>query len=219
MIIPEFNQSEKSIFLIPVFSYNFGVWSNNFRLSVEKTLRALALTDQTTAAPVLIVLSGLPGTGKSYLARRLTQRLPCVVVESDLVRKVISDSQPSYSSAESAYVHHVARAVMQRLLESGHHVISDATNLAEWHRELLYHLADKTNARLIIVQTIAPDHVVRERLQRRLENHDPVDLSDADWNVHESLKAELEPIRRAYLVVDTSQDLEPAICKILRAAQ
>ena len=191
--------------------------SNNFNLSVEKTFRALTLTDQTTATPVLIVLSGLPGTGKSYLARRLAQRLPGVVVESDFVRKVINDSQPSYSSAESTYVHRVARAVMQRLLESGHDVISDATNLAEWHRELLYPLADKTNARLIIVQTIAPDDIVRERLHRRFEIHDPVDLSDADWKVHESLKSELELIRRAHLVVDTSRDLEPSLRKILRA--
>ena len=194
------------------------MWSIEFNHAIEKTLRALTVTDQTTAAPVLIVLSGLPGTVKSYLARQLTPRLPCVIVECDLVRKIITHDQPTFSSAESTVVHRVAREVMRRMLTSGHRVISDATNLAEWHRELLSHLADKTNARLIIVQTIAPDNVVRERLHRRFENHDPVDLSQANWDVHEFLKVELEPIRRPHIVVDTSQDLEPAIRKVLRAA-
>jgi predicted kinase len=108
---------------------------------------------------------------------------------------------------------------MQRLLESGYRVISDATNLAEWHRELLYHLATKTNARLVIIQTIAPESIIRERLRRRLDNPDPDDFSEADWIVHQTLKSELEPIRRPHLVVDTSHDIEPAILKILRAAK
>lgn len=186
---------------------------------VEKIIRALSNIDQTTATPVLFVLSGLPGTGKSFLARRLAQEQPCFIVESDLVRKTLTDGNPTYTSDESARIHRVARAVIKHLLESGHNVISDATNLAEWHREKLYHVADETRAKLVIIQTIAPEKVIRERLTRRFITRDAGDISDADWPIYEHLHAELEPIRRPHLVVDTSGELTAALQKILRAAR
>jgi predicted kinase len=193
---------------------------NDFDASVEKVFRALAITDQTTAAPVLLVISGLPGTGKSFLARRLAERLPCVIVESDFIRKTLAgDARPTYSGRESALVHRVAHAVIKRLLESGRRVIYDATTLAEWQREKLYHLADQTRCKLVIIRTIAPEEVARERLTWRRQNRDPHDLSDADWNVHQRMKAGLEPVRHPHLVVDTSGDIEQALTKILRAAR
>jgi predicted kinase len=185
----------------------------------DQVLSALTLPEQITATPVLFIISGLPGTGKSFLARRLAERLPLIIINSDFVRKILTHQQPTYSAEESALVHQVGRAVLKRLLLTGYHVLYDATNLAEWHREKLYRLADETNAKLVIIRTIAPEEIVRTRLRERFEHPDPHDYSDADWSVHEKLKAELEPVRRSHLVVDTSQDLEPAIRKILRAAR
>lgn len=186
---------------------------------VDQVWQALILHHETTATPVLFIISGLPGTGKSFLARRLADQLPLIIVNSDWVRKILAHQQPTYSAEESALVHQVGRAVMKRLLLAGYRVLYDATNLAEWHREKLYRLADETNAKLVIIQTIAPEEVVRTRLRQRFEQPDPLDYSDADWNVHENMKTEVEPIRRPHLVIDTSQDLAPAIRKILRAAR
>lgn len=186
--------------------------------SVEKIHRALRITEETTAKPILIVITGLPGTGKSFLARRVAARLPCVIVESDWVRKTLTDHKPTYSGAESAHIHRVAHAVIERLLASGRRVIFDATNLAEWQREQLYRIGHATRATLVIVRTVAPEAVIRERLTRRLQNRDPLDISDADWDVHQLLRSELEPVRRPHLVVDTSGDLDQAVTKILRVA-
>lgn len=192
--------------------------SQNLTEQIARVLNALPRADPAETTPVLFVISGLPGTGKSFLARQIAARLPCVIVETDFIRKTLMP-QPAYTKDESVRVHLVAQQVIERLLRSERHAIYDATNLAEWHREKAYRLAEKTRARLLVIRTTAPDEVVRARLAKRLVERDPRDQSDADWRVHELLKAELEPVRRAHLVVDTSRDLEPAISQILRAAR
>jgi predicted kinase len=180
---------------------------------------AYALPAATTATPILFILSGLPGTGKSYLARKLAERLPLVIVNSDFVRATLTAGKPNYTADESELVHRVGRAVLKRILQAHRHALYDATNLAEWHREKLYRVAAETGARLVIVRTTAPDEIVQARLRQRFAERNPFDYSEADWHVHEQLKSEVEPIARPHLVVDTSGDIDAAIHKILRAAR
>jgi len=42
---------------------------------------------EPVAEPAFIAVSGLPGTGKSYFCRRLVERLPSIILESDALRK------------------------------------------------------------------------------------------------------------------------------------
>lgn len=183
--------------------------------AVAQVEARLAYTDASAARPFLLMLSGLPGTGKSYLARRLSERLRAPVIESDMVRKTLFP-QPSYSADESAVVHWVSRLLIKKLLARGVPVILDATNLIESQRELIYRLAEQAEARLVIVQIVAPPEVVRERLERRLVQREPEDISDATWGVYRRMAERQQPIRRPHLVVDTSEDIEPALEKIIR---
>jgi len=191
----------------------------NLAQAVAEVEKRLANTDQTTARPILIMISGLPGTGKSYLARKLAEREPFVVLEADFVRKTLFP-QPTYTAWESQWVHRTIHALIHKFLAKGLRVIYDATNLIEYQREMVYHIADKAGAKLVIVVTVAPEEVVRERLRRRHGGHrDPGDISDATWQVYRRMVGRQQPIRRSYLVVDTSQDLDQAIRKILRVAR
>ncbi|MCS7287317.1 MAG: ATP-binding protein [Anaerolineae bacterium] len=193
-----------------------------FYIDLEKAVAEveskLANTSHITAYPVLVMLSGLPGTGKSYLARKLSERVPFVIVESDFVRKTLFNP-PSYSSRESALVHKVCHILIDRLLKKGLRVIFDATNLSEVHREYVYRLAERNNAKLVIIQTVAPEEVVRERLEKRHTARDNHDISDADWSVYSRMKEYQQPISRPHIVVDTSRDLEEEIQRILRVLQ
>lgn len=49
---------------------------------------------QPEARPAVIVVSGLPGTGKTYFCHRLAERLPCVILESDALRQQLFPRQP-----------------------------------------------------------------------------------------------------------------------------
>lgn len=183
---------------------------------VAKVEDHLTNTDETTAHPVLIMLTGLPGAGKSHLARHLAEVLPFAVIESDQVRKILFP-QCEYTGEESQWVHRTCRAVMEKLLKKGVRVIYDATNLHERHREQVYRLADGEEVKLIIVKVVAPEVVASERLQGRHEvRRDDRDISDADVTVLRRMARQEDPIGRNYVVVDTSRDLRPAVTKLLR---
>ncbi len=171
---------------------------------------------ETTAYPVLIMMSGLPGSGKSHLGQRLAEQLPAIVIESDRVRKALFP-QPSYSAQESACVHGTCQEIIRRLLRKGMRVIFDATNLVESQREVLYNLADRSGARLIIVRTMAPEGIVRERLEERRRKDEGG--SDADWRIYRRMSRREQRIRRAHLCVDTSGDMDDAVWKVLKAVR
>lgn len=183
--------------------------------AVARTEALLPQNPPTTASPALLMLSGLPGAGKSYLAQCLAQRLPFVILESDRVRKALFP-QPTYSSEESTLVHRVCRIMMERLLARGVNVIYDATNLSEFHRRFIYHLADKLGVKLVVVRTVASEEVIKARLEARKEKPAWGDASDADWEVYKKMLSLQEPIERPHLVVDTSQDIDGAVAKVLR---
>ena len=182
--------------------------------AIAKVEESLQGTEETTAQPVLLLLTGLPGTGKSYLARRLSEFLPFVVIESDQVRKTLFP-EPRYTAQESRLVHRTCHALMWKLLKKGIRVIYDATNLIEYHRELVYRIANKTGARLVVVKTVAREEVVRERLGIREDV--VVEASDADWRIYLRMASRQEPIQHPHLVIDTSGDMEEAVTKVLRA--
>lgn len=165
--------------------------------------------------PTLVIVSGLPGTGKSYFSRKLAERIPSIIVESDLLRKEIFAS-PSYTLSESQQLFTVCHHLISELLRKGIRVIFDATNLREAHREELYHIASQTGSKLIIVQIKAPPEVVRKHFEDRGLGVDPDDHSDADWQIYERMKPSLENINRNFFVADTSRDIEPVLNKIVR---
>lgn len=186
--------------------------------AVSQVESRLRVPEETTSRPALILISGLPGTGKSYLSRLIALALPVVVVESDFVRKTLFP-RPTYTADESAFVYGVCHALIGSLLSRGTRVVFDATNLVESNRQILYRLAEQLGARLIIVRTIAPEQVVRARLERRRISREPGDLSDADELIYERMKPIEEPIRRNHFVVDTSKDVAAKVAKIVREAR
>ena len=169
------------------------------------------------AQPTAIIVSGLPGTGKSFFCRRLAERLPFVILESDVIRKKLFDD-PTHSGAESAHLFRTIHCLMDNFLQKGIPIILDATNLARKHRERLYRIAERLHARLIIVQMKAPLEVVQKRLNRRANGNGDSDNSTADWSVYKKMRPSLEEIDRRHFTVDTSKDIAPAIDKIVKEA-
>jgi len=182
---------------------------------LDRLKQSLGALPEAVANPAFVVVSGLPGTGKSFFCRRLAEKLPFYILESDAMRRALFPS-PDYNAAESARLFAACHNLIEELLGKGVPLIFDATNLSERHRERLYHISDRTGARLILVRVEAPPTVVYERLRARSEGDNPENKSDAGWEVYSQMKPGVEKIQRNHFVVDTSRDITPVIDKIIR---
>jgi len=182
---------------------------------VQRLTESLGQLPEPMVEPAFIVVSGLPGSGKSYFCNRLAERLPFVILESDALRKILFPS-PTYSLQESNRLFRACHLLIEQLLRKGIPLILDATNLSERYRERLYSIADRLDVKLILVRVEAPVEVVRERLKARREGANPEDKSDADWEVYQRMRPVVQKIRRNHYAVDTSRDITPVLDKIVR---
>jgi predicted kinase len=185
---------------------------------VEKLRRSLNGLPQPQVKPPLIVVSGLPGTGKSFFCSKLAERLSFLILASDALRKILFPF-PQYKENENKRLFSACHVLIEELLRKGIPVIFDATNLLEHHREYLYRAAERAGAKLILVWVEAPTEVVRQRLLAREKTAMPQYDSEAGWEVYNKMKTRREKISRNHLVVDTSQDITAVIGKIVRSAK
>jgi predicted kinase len=181
----------------------------------QRLSESLGQLPEPVVKPAFIVVSGLPGTGKSYFCSRLAERLPFIILESDALRKTLFPS-PTYSAPESSRLFQAIHHLIEGLLKRGIPLILDATNLSERYRERLYNIADRLNAKLILVRVEAPSEVVYQRLKDRAEENNSESNSDADWAVFQKMKTTVQKISRNHFAVDTSRDITPVLSKIVR---
>jgi len=180
----------------------------------HRLARSLGPFPEPVVRPALVVLSGLPGTGKTFFCQKLSAKVPFLALESDALRKTLFPN-PVYSLDESVRLFQAIHHLIEDLLKKGISVILDATNLVEYHRERLYSIADRLKAKLVLVRLYAPSEVVRERLQARTEGKIRTH-SDADWEVFQRLQPTVEKIQRPHFAVNTAKDINPVIDKIVR---
>ena len=152
--------------------------------------------------PMLLVMSGLPGTGKSELARQLGRRLRIPVfsvdpIESAMLRAGIA---ASFETGLAAYL--VAEALADSQLGLGHDAIVDAVNAVEPAKDMWRSLAAKHATALRIVECCCSDEKLhRERLAGR--HRDLVEnFREPTWDDVAQRRLESTPWSEPRLLVD-----------------
>ncbi len=153
-------------------------------------LLALGELEEARRRPCLLLVAGLPGTGKSTLARGLAERADCTVIRSDLVRKDLtgaseSDRRPTafgqgiYTPEWTKRTYAECLRLAERALFEGRRVVVDATFREEWTRGAFLDAARRWAVPALLFLCEADQGVVRVRLEDRRG-----DASEADWAVH-----------------------------------
>lgn len=170
-------------------------------------------------APMLVVVSGLSGSGKSTVAAAIGRITGGAVISSDRVRKELAGMGPT-DSAEAEWHQGIysgdwtARTYDRMLelataeLEQGRSVVMDATFLDNDERAWFVEAALGRNLPAAIVWTELDDAIARERIERRARARN--DPSDATFAIRERQQEALRenpprvPLGALAVTIDTS---------------
>jgi aminoglycoside phosphotransferase family enzyme/predicted kinase len=155
--------------------------------------------------PILIVMHGLSGSGKTWLSSKLLSALPAIRIRSDVERRrsfglaasVNSGSAPGegiYTDQAKSSVYRQLFQMAGRLLQSGFNVIIDASFLQKAARDDAAACAQTHQSSLVIVETVAQEATLFDRVRRRKASR--TDASEAGSAVLEYQQLHSEPITR-----------------------
>lgn len=191
-----------------------------YQLSME-----YALSD---SQPMVIVIMGRIGTGKSTIAEELARSLGWKVLRSDLVRKQLAGipatSHPDEAGREKLYSQEMTDKTYNELLNEAtenarrdRSTLIDATYAGAKRRKKLKNALESNHIRFCFVELTASDDVVKKRLQERQKNSKSV--SDARLEDFYHLNASYhspDALELAnYIVVDTDQSVGTILSAVL----
>jgi adenylylsulfate kinase len=165
---------------------------------------------------MLILMVGLPGTGKSALCRALVERFGGFVLDKDIIRPAIfGPSQIEYTVEQDDFCQEIMLEAAQYLLR--HHpalrVFLDGRPFSrEYQRASVGAAAEKMGVPLAVIHCVASDETALARIRKDLESG-----SHLAGNRTESLYFEKkrdfqrEPLQAPRLTVSSEQDLEASV--------
>jgi uncharacterized protein len=178
--------------------------------------------------PTIIVVCGMPASGKSTMARRLSDSLRVPVLRSDQIRKslfqVSDETAPETAPFESGIYTPTATSLTygrmlgdaHDIVKSGRSVILDATFGRQHHRDEARRLGRDTDANLLFVECYAPWRVLRERLEGRESTES---VSDARAHHLDDFRKAFEPLDEIederHLRVNTEAPVDASVREIL----
>jgi uncharacterized protein len=163
----------------------------------------------------LVLVGGLPGTGKSTLAGALADEFGMTVLRSDRLRKELAGLSPDSPAAapyraglytpvwtERTYGELLSR--IESLLALGESVVLDASWSDQRWRNAATAAAERAHADHVALRCVAPPEVAADRLRSRSG------ISDADSSIASAMRADADPWPEAS-VVDTTTAVDETV--------
>ncbi len=148
---------------------------------------------------MLVLIAGLPGTGKTTVARAFAESSGATHLNSDALRRQLG-LMGHYTPEDKQKVYKALLENARDALLKGQTVVVDSTFYNETVRSAFRHLAQDCQVPLHWVEVRADEAVLLQRLQQTRPD------SEADYKVYLDIRRQFEPLPDERLVIDTGQE-------------
>lgn len=168
--------------------------------------------------PMLILMVGLPGTGKSTLARALVERFGGLVIDKDIIRPALfGPSEIDYTVEQDDFCQRI-------MLETAAYLLNRKPNLRvfldgrpfsrEYQREAVRKHASQIGTKLAVIECQVSEQTALARIRRDLETGSHLAVNrTVDLYYVKRQDFEREPLREARLTIRSEQPLEDSIAE------
>jgi len=148
---------------------------------------------------MIIIVLGLPGTGKSFFATQLAKALKGSYLNTDRIRTQ-GGSKNNYSDNDKLKVYETMLVRMQDLVRSNTYTILDGTFYKDNIRKKFIKAATLLKEDLLFIEVKANEELIKERLEKKRK------YSEADLAVYYKIKKEFEPLAATHLTLRSEKD-------------
>lgn len=168
---------------------------------------------------ILIVLVGLPGTGKTTACNLLRKEIECHFFNSDKFAKqqglfkkkrLWKKSEKEINKIRKEFYFKKAKEIA-KLLSKNNIVIMDAASNKEFLRRILYDASKKAKGRTVIIEIIAPLKLTKERIFKDKKKN-----AKSRWEAYLKIREKWQPIKRKHYTINSSKDIKEQIEKIMK---
>ena len=162
--------------------------------------------------PLLVVVLGLPGTGKTTFARMLAQRLGALHFNTDIIREELG-LKGQYGEVAKQRVYQSMEARARAALQKKQAVVVDGTFFKPALRKPYQEMAAALGLPACWIQLEASDAIVKERVAQKRKH------SEADYSVYLRIRDAWAPLETEHLKLSSEESLETMVEKALSFLQ
>ncbi|MFW5701015.1 MAG: AAA family ATPase [Cyclobacteriaceae bacterium] len=145
---------------------------------------------------MILIVFGLPATGKTYLSEKAAEEFDAVHLNTDIIRKKLN-FQGQYDEHSKQIVYDEVLKEMVYHTQNNQNVIVDGTFQKEKHRKQYMQKAQEIKQNLFFVELRAKEETIKNRMKSDRKH------SEADFDVYQNIKRTFESMDKPHLILWT----------------
>jgi predicted kinase len=168
---------------------------------------------------MIVIMAGLPGTGKSTLARALAERLPGLVLDKDSIRaSLFPPPYVEYSLSQDDFCVEIMPQTAAYMLTKHpelHVLLDGRTSSRQYQRDRVIEFCSQVRATWATLECVCSEATALARITEAVMANNHL-AANRTPELYGELRNSWEPISQPKLVIDTEDELEVCVERALR---